>query len=778
VAGKTSARRNRARKPVWQRRLKQITAFGAILFLAVFATSFTLFLVKLSEAESNLQQPQFMDRLENISRDPTKIVTADGIELYRVANEYRLPVRSLEEVPEHVVQAVLAAEDKRFYDHPGVDSWSLMRAFTSIFRDGRVSQGGSTLTMQLAKQLFSESERSLQRKVQDIAYAYAIEKYKTKDQILLMYLNHVYFGQRAHGIKAAAHVYFNKKLEDLTIDEAAMLARCVRTPSRDNPVRNMPVAMANRNVVLRIMREENFISEDEFSEAMAIDAEATEKKLNPNPPQTSASYPANIGHHLVWHALDVVRKDMPDLDLEHGGYTIHLTIDSKLQKLAEDNARKVVKANSHLSVNQAAFIAMDADGRILAEVGGVDFNRNEYNYVTQGSRQPGSAFKTFVYAVGFATGNATGPDDHISNAVITRFDPWSRTTWSPRNHGNHNAGSYTIRQAFLSSINRPAIHMIDKVGPQVVAQYVRDSFGLMTKMDPVSPLALGTSDVRPLELLEAYSVFMLRGDRARPFLITRIVAPDGTVVRQYQPSRITNVFNSQAAAMTDAILHDAAVRGTGRASVGSVIPTARGKTGTTNSAKDVWFCGYADGIVAIAWAGNEQLVNGVLTPVAMRSGAYGGTIAGHIWAPVVNEARKRFGREIATPAPANMASTAPAVPPVREAEAPAVIEERPISDPVVGNDTPVPSPTEFTPPPAGTDTARRDDEARRQEADSLLAGAPKPARPTPNAAATSVSYEICVDSSARANMYCPETVTRTFSRANAPTRVCRLHGPG
>jgi penicillin-binding protein 1A len=349
----------------------------------------------------------------------------------------------------------LAAEDKRFYEHPGVDNVGLMRAFFSIFKEGRVSQGGSTITMQMAKRLFSGNERSLKRKIQDIAYAYAIEKYKTKDQILLLYLNEVYFGETAHGIAAASQVYFGKNYKKLTASDAALLARCVRLPSKYNPIKDLKGSIANRDVVLRIMKEEGMLDQKQYARALA-----EVPKINPHPPKTTAKYTAGFGKHLVDSILEQVRADNPELDLKTGGYLIESTVDSKLQKLAEKEARSVVKNFAYFKVNEAAFVAMNSDGKILCEVGGVNYARNQYNIITKGLRQPGSSFKAIVYAVGLQQGVISGPDSYLSNAHYYVRDPWTGKVWDPKNASpRENAPGYDVRSAFKLSVNRPAIHL-------------------------------------------------------------------------------------------------------------------------------------------------------------------------------------------------------------------------------------------------------------------------------------------------------------------------------
>jgi penicillin-binding protein 1A len=797
VASKNTGRKSKRKKPIWVRRAKQAMAFGTIVFLGAFATLFVMFLLKLREAEELLQTPEFQDRMEAVTRPPTRVVTADGVELFRISAENRIAIKDLDEVPVQVRNAMLAAEDKRFYEHPGVDNVGLMRAFFSIFKEGRVSQGGSTITMQLAKRLFSGNERSLQRKVQDIAYAYAIEKYKTKDQILLLYLNQVYFGEGAHGIAAASQVYFGKSFKKLTPGEAAILARCVRLPSRDNPIKDLEGSIRNRDVVLGIMHDEGMLDEAQYRAALA-----EVPKINHSPPQTTAFYKAGYGKHFVAHVLDVIKHEMPDLDLKNGGYLIQTTVQSKLQKVAEQMTRETVKEFHYFKVNQGAFVAMDADGKILCEVGGVDYDKNQYNRITQGYRQPGSAFKAIVYATGFQQGVITGPYSYISNARYYVKDKWTGEVWDPKNASpRENAPGYEAIDAFKLSVNRPAIHLAEDIGLNTVIQYARENFGIKSKLEPFLPLAIGAEAVRPIEMLEAYSVFMLRGDRVKPYPITRIVAPSGEVVKQFHPQKFTSMLSPAVCDTMDELLAAVVTSGTGTNA--AVVPNARGKTGTTNDARDAWFCGYANGIVGVGWVGNEQMVKDrktgkmKLTPVPMHGSAYGGTITAKLWARVMKPASTWFGSTTPPPAPSTVAST---VPPVRKTDGDLV--KPPVAEPISKPVDETPGPPVDT-PPDGTPPVKNDEsggtvdmaevERRQKEAERLAEQERQRAllreeerqkerdrrkqQQEDQRNSATVTVEVCADSGLPANMYCPETVTRTFPKDRVPNRVCRVHGP-
>lgn len=779
------------------RRFKLAFTLFCLIFFGAIIGLFGLFMVKYREAEDAMST--LGERMAEVSRPPSKILTLDGQVLFQVSEENRVPLK-LSQIPKHVQQAILAAEDKRFYDHSGVDATGLLRAFMSIFKEGRVAQGGSTITMQLAKRLYSGNERSFMRKVQDIAFATAMEReIVNKNRILELYLNQVYFGEGAHGVGAAAKVYFNKPIEKLTVSDAALLARCVRLPSRQNPIQNFDLAMTNRDVVLGIMRDEKMISDADYRTALA-----ESPKINKTPPKTTAFYPAGYGKHFLLHVDKFLDEQNLGIDLKRGGYTVYTTIDSRLQKLAERTVRRVVKENSRFKVNEGVFVAMDKDGRILCEVGGVDFEKNESNIVIQGKLQPGSAFKAMVYGTALQEGVLTSADDSLSNAIIRIVDPYTGKAWMPENSARwETAPTYTLKKSFASSINRPAIHTSQKVGFDRIVQACQEIFGFKTPILPVQSMALGVTEVTPLEMAEAYSVFMLQGSRVSPLPVTRIVGADGELVKAFSPRRFDNVLNPHAAAVMDEIMHATIESGTATRVLREPLPEARGKTGTTNSAKDAWFCGYVDGIVGIGWVGNQRKVKGQWTQLPMADSVYGGTVTTYIWRDVMKSARERFGSKIIpsdggfmappTPVKAPEKKPKPETPPEVEPEKP----EKPVEDPVVKPKPDEDFPTDVPPieapkpgDPAGAPTEdpleairreeerikeeekRKEQEKERERERNRRRDEDRRRRDTED----TVTVEVCVDSGRLATMYCPETVARQYPKGQAPRRRCRIHG--
>ncbi len=779
MASKKLPRTSKKQRSPWVRRLKQaFVLFGAFVFIAVSVLGFFYF-----KARRNAEEAFFdiNGRIEKgINTPTTKMVSRDGVVLYTVSKEYRTLLK-LNEIPKFVQNAVIAAEDKRFYQHSGVDMTSILRAVFVDVRRQKLSQGSSTITMQLVKLLFNGSKRTFDRKMNDIAYAQALEQRLPKDRILELYLNKVFFGEGAYGIGEAAKVYFNKNISELTIGEAAMLARCIRRPSYENPIRDIEAATQNRDVVLGIMRAEHMITDEQYEQAV------TEKPhINPKPNATGIHIRPGT-EHFVDHVMKFVEKDL-GLDLNNGGYTIETSLDYSLQKQAVSAVKDFVANHRSYRVNQGAFMAMDSDGFILAEVGALNYSVHHQNIVTSGSLQPGSGFKPILYATALKQGTIS-MDSMLSNAPIREVDERGKV-WEPKNASrNENQSSYSLRSALANSINLCAIHTIQQVGPTVVVQTAYDSFGFKSKLEPYDPLALGASAVTPLEMAEAYSVFMLHGDRVHPQPVLRILDADGTLVKQYEPQRFSGAFDGGVSDQVDELLRGVVEHGTGTEALS--VPDARGKTGTTNDAKDAWFTGYADGVLATAWFGHEVRSGKTWVLRPMSSAVYGGTTAAKVWADIMSTARDKYARN-------------PGVP--KEDAAPKPKPKDPEAGPEVDPDL-VAVPPSAVVPPDGTTTGDVDansgvmtssapgTSATTKAPDDPLPGTKPKGTDTPpldappavktkraekpkDDEAETVTVDICVDSGLIANPYCQETVSRTFKKGKEPKRKCRIHGPG
>ena len=760
-------------------RFKRTLVYSSLGFLAIVSAGLVIYIPIYQEAvddASNIEK-----RLTVLDSNPTKILSADGQILYSVAAVRRTVIDLTDpKYPSYVRYALVAAEDRRFFDHKGVDPMGLARA---VWRRGAAG-GGSTISMQLAKNLVNGDDRSLKRKLKDIATAQQIESLKSKDEILNLYANSSYFGEHAFGIERASEIYFNKTADKLTVGEAAMLARCVRLPGRVNPVKSLKKMLPLRDYVLNVMREEGWITEGQYEEGVQEVPRIYHGKSN-----GVRSIKLDAGY-FVHHVLAQLAVDYPGVDFDAGGYTIQTTLSYALQKRAVRAVDDTLAEYRGDNVNDGAIVLMDASGRILAEVGGPSYAKRQYNVVTQGQgRQPGSSFKAIVYTTALKNGKLH-PGDMISNAPIHKRIN-RHTWWSPQNASpRENASSYSLESAFALSVNRPAIHTIEDVGPKNVVAAAHDVFGIKSPLDPVDALALGVSSVKPVEMLEAYSVFMLGGDRVEPQPIVRVVGPDGEDMRPggYDPKIHKAVLDPKIAKEMDEVMKGPVQFGT--ATYAQAVPNARGKTGTTNDHKDAWFCGYSDGLVAVAWTGNTSKTGGQLS---MGRSVFGGTVPVKIWTALMESAH---GLNLAkgvrqTPGTTVSAAAAPdeepVVKPVRadddadarpdpgapktKPDAPVTID--PGSDPNAAPTAPTGDPND----PTKADPDKTDPSKSSPPTTTPPDDPPKRTRraDSPPKATETEEVVVCVDTGLRANDYCPETVTRRFAKGRAPKKVCTLH---
>lgn len=708
-------------------------------------------------SEMQRAQEKIKDLPERLSiintSDPTIIFAADRkTVLYRAAPVYRKPIGENESIPKWVEKATLAAEDKRFFDHGGVDYIAAARSIVTNVREGKSSQGGSTITMQLMKRLYTNSEKTWRRKISDVCMAVQMERQYSKEAILRNYLNEIFYGQGAYGIKAAAQVYFGKAIDRLTPAEAALIARCVRRPSDENPFVDLDKAIENRNVVLKTMRDEGWLTQAEFEHAK-------KEKVNLREKSFAGTESVEAFPYFTHYVLDYLKDNLPDLHLEEGGYKIYTTIDPEVQRETEKAVKYVVDRNSRMGVKTASFVLMDNTGQIRAMQGGVDYDRNQFNMVTQGTgRQPGSSMKPFIYAAALSTG-AISPGDRISNESFDLIPGWH-----PQNSGGGAGGSYSISEAIAQSKNLPAVWVTYKVGPEVAAKYCRDVFGF-SHVDPVMSMALGTNDATPLEMAEGYSVFMTGGDRVVPRPVTQITGPTGETFKRFAPQVLKYQLDARVAQLMDGYLEGVVDHGTGTRA--KVISDSRGKTGTTQDNKDAWFAGYTNNMVGIGWVGNEQLdpktKRWVYRP--MNSRAFGGTITVNIWTRVLKVAQAKYGRGSRIEGEALSRDVGVDVT-NRQPERDERPEETPVTQPQDDESTkaqPEETKTRSQDPPATQEEPpKRNEERTRREEE----------RPPVE---ESIGVEICADTGMKATIYCPETVTKQFGRGQAPRRWCRKH---
>ncbi|MDH5201653.1 MAG: PBP1A family penicillin-binding protein [Nitrospirota bacterium] len=501
------------------------------------------------------------------------------------------------QIPDHLKKAFISVEDIRFYAHPGVDLIGIARALWHDIKAGGIVEGGSTITQQLARMLFLTSERSIKRKLKEAVLSIKIERHYTKDEILGLYLNQAYFGTRAYGIEAASQTYFGKSVNELTLGEAALLASLPKAPSLFSPFKRPDKAMERRSVVLKKMLNYNFITRAEFDKAM-----------NEPLPKTP--------HMRKYEAPYFIESLRQRLEQQYGnkiytaGYKIYSTIDHRMQNIAEEAVKKGIEAvekRVKLGV-QASLIALDLrTGHIKAMVGGLNFWKNQFNRATQALRQPGSAFKPFVYLTAFENGMAS--EDTIIDSPISFKGSRQGKVWSPKNYDGKYYGVVTLKTALAKSLNSATIRVADRVGIKNVIETAQ-RLGIKCTLQPYLPTALGASDVTLMDMVSAYSTFAT-GSTIEPITYERIMNRDGAVLEETRPE-INEVIDKESIGEMKQALNAVIKEGTAQRAKELGRPVY-GKTGTTNNYTDAWFIGFDDRLVVGVWVGRDDH-----TPIGQR----------------------------------------------------------------------------------------------------------------------------------------------------------------
>lgn len=493
------------------------------------------------------------------------------------------------EIPEIIKKAFVAAEDVRFYKHPGVDVIGILRALYRDIKAGGIVEGGSTITQQLAKMLFLKPEKSITRKIKEAILSIQIERKYTKDEILGLYLNQAYFGNRAYGIAAASEAYFGKSFKELTPAQIALLASLPKAPSAYNPFKKPDIAIKRRNIVLQKMLEEGFITREQYNEAL--------KEALPS--------------HPYWRKFEApyfVETLRQELESKYGerlykdGLRIYSTIDYNLQKKAEEAVRNgLIEIHKRVKPQvQASLIAIDLKtGYVKALVGGNDFWETQYNRVFS-LRQPGSAFKPFVYAVALMDG--WSPDDTILDSPVSFPGSVQGKSWSPRNYNNEYHGEVPLRKAIALSLNAATVRLASQVGIKNVVEFA-EQCGLTTKIHPYLSTALGASDVKPIELTAAYSVFAT-GKKMKPVFYEKITDHNGITIEENKPE-IQQILPEEIVDQMRELLQEVVLSGTAQKAK-EIGREVYGKTGTTNDFSDAWFVGFDDSLLVGVWVGRDN----------------------------------------------------------------------------------------------------------------------------------------------------------------------------
>ena len=520
-----------------------------------------------------------VSRMAVLERQPAITILARDGTILGSSGELTGEALQVSEMPEHLPLAVLAIEDRRFYDHPGLDLIGLARAMVSNLRAGALVQGGSTITQQLAKNLFLSPDRTIKRKRQELMLSFWLERKFSKDQILTLYLNRVYLGAGTYGVDAAARRYFGKPATDVTLYEAAMLAGLLKAPSRLAPTNDRQAAEDRADLVLEAMVQAGFLRADDAGRA----------KQNRSPrlaaPGPRSRYFTDWVQQELHSFLGRVDRDL----------IVETTLDPRLQRLAEAEIQAALERGAGRKVEQAALVSLSADGAVRAMVGGRNYGESQFNRATQAQRQPGSAFKTLVFLAAFEAG--WHPDSKIEDAPITIGG------WSPKNYDDRYRGEVTLRQAYAESLNTAAVRLSRNLGEDRVIE-LAESLGLGSIGGGDASIALGTSETTLLDLTNAYGVIAADGRAIWPYGIVRVTDAAGRVLFQKADFQGAQRLSPQSVARMTNVMAATVEWGTGKAA--RLERPAGGKTGTSQDFRDAWFIGFTAELVTGVWFGNDD----------------------------------------------------------------------------------------------------------------------------------------------------------------------------
>ena len=577
--GKPPAKRKRARQPRKTRRKRSLIGraiyWGLVLGLwLIIGTAGTI-------AWTGAHMPP-LQSLEIPKRPPSiQIVDLDGRPL-ATRGDNGGAVLPLKEMPSYLPQAFIAIEDRRFYEHYGVDPWGIARAAVANILHRGVAQGASTITQQLAKNLFLTQERTVHRKLQEMLLALWLERKFSKTQILELYLNRVYFGSGAYGIEQASQHYFGKPAKKISLPEAALLAGLVKSPSRLAPTRNFDGAEHRAQTVLAAMTDVGFITP------------ASEKVALAHPPQVAAQAGNGSINYVADWVMDAINDVLGHVDED---IVVRTTIDTGLQAGAEQAlTEELAQKGDKNGVSQGALVAMTPDGAVRTLIGGRSYGESQFNRAVAAKRQPGSAFKPFVYLTALEHGLT--PDS-------VRLDaPIKIKGWQPENYGHEYYGPVTLTKALALSLNTVSVRLTMEFSPTAV---IRTAYrlGIASKLEPNASIALGTSEVSPLELVSGYAPFANGGLAVVPHVIERITAANGKVLYARNDQPLGRVIEARYVAMMNEMMAQTLTIGTAHKAALQGWPAA-GKTGTSQDFRDAWFIGYTAHLVTGVWLGNDD----------------------------------------------------------------------------------------------------------------------------------------------------------------------------
>lgn len=638
--------------------MKRIEIKSTLIFL-LSTTFFLLMLIYLTKLTKGLPSEEELKNFSPVLS--TKIFDRNGELITELFTEKRTWIE-FKDIPENLKLAVLAIEDHTFYQHWGINPKRILKAILDNVLHRKVTVGGSTITQQLAKISFLTQRRNLERKIKELFLALSLEHNFSKNEILEMYLNQVYFGHGAYGVQQAARIYFSKNLNELTLSEAALLAGLIRSPMYYSPIKNYDRAIKRRNIVLKRMLELEYITQQQYEQA-----------IEEQPIIGYFRIPSATAPYFVEYIRDELESSISSEILYTGGFKIYTTLDLNLQRAAEEIINKQLSYLDKILQSsepiQAALLAMDVKtGQILAMVGGRDFRKSQFNRLIQAKRQPGSAFKPIVYLAALEHGFT--PTSIIDDTPLVFYNngiDWellSTTTdfsqidysklkklkisnkeeflsnlpqlkeknkiWVPENYDNKYYGKVTLRKALEMSLNSCSIRLVMELGPSTVIEYAR-KLGITSPLAPTYSLALGAYEVVPIELIKAFNTFANNGIMVEPYGVIEIKDKFNNTIKSYIPKE-SIVLSHESSYLITNLLKGVVKNGTGQYAK-NLRKTCAGKTGTTNNCTDAWFIGYTPDIICGVWVGFD-------IKKSLGKDATGGKIACPIWTEFMKVATK------------------------------------------------------------------------------------------------------------------------------------------
>ena len=691
--------------------------------------------------------------------------------LGKVAREDRQPVE-LQDIPLHLRQATIAIEDRPFYEHRGVDPKGILRAALVNLRRRGIYQGGSTITQQLVRNMWLTRRRTIDRKIKEMILALEMERRYSKDEILEMYLNEVYYGHGAYGVKVASQLYFDKDVKELSLAEAALLAGLPRAPISTSPYRHPQRAKKRRIYVLHAMVELGMVTPQQAAKA---DQHQIQANLAPLKERGTTAFKAPYFTHLVVQQL----REQYGVDvLYEGGLRVYTTLDMRLQKVAEEELTKQVESLRKRGrikrglMGQGALACVEvATGEVLAMVGGVgpwkeaQFNRADPGPPQYG-RQPGSSFKPYVWAAALEKGY--GPNSRFSGAAISiRLGPGKY--WHPKNYSPSQGGNYTLRRALALSVNLVSVRIVRKLGAKEIQKAAAEMLGLPeARLRAVPAIGLGTSELSPLEQAIGYCTFASGGLQTSPRFVRKIENARGDTIRIFRPQR-KRVIKKETAVSMVSMMRTVVTSGTGRRAAVRGRDDICGKTGTTQDGRDAWWAGYSPDLSCAIWIGNDDYK-------PMR-GSSGGGFCGPVFAKFMAQALELRGCKGKYPEGKGATATRRGDTEEEEEEE----DEEPTTITVCSQSGGLATPhcpstyeralTADEKPPG---VCRLHGPASSRQPTPLDEA---PVGPSPSEAGGTRAVTICVGSGQLASPYCPQTVERTFPLGQGPRGVCTMHGP-